>query len=100
MNAELPSRPASRVSGEYPPAARLPWWSPRRSLAARFLWMLLPLALVPISLYWIVADREESRSEQEVVRILLQQANEGERASLSAAADARVRELGALAARL
>ena len=100
MTDELPPRRESRTSGEHPAAARPPWWSPRRSLAARFLWLLLPLALVPISLYWFLADREESRSEQQVVRILLEQATERERAGLKSAADSRVRELEFLTTRL
>ena len=100
MSDELPPRRDSRTSGEHLLALRLPWWSPRRSLTARFLWLLLPLALIPISLYWFLADREESRSEREVVRILLDQATERERVGLRSAADLRVRELEVLTGRL
>ncbi|HUM01300.1 MAG TPA: GAF domain-containing sensor histidine kinase [Thermoanaerobaculia bacterium] len=100
MSDVLLPRRESRTSGEHPVAARPPWWSPRRSLAVRFLWLLLPLALVPISLYWFLADREESRSEREVVRILLDQATEHERAGLQSAADSRVRELELLTGRI
>ncbi len=99
MSDELSPRRESRTSGEHLLALRLPWWSPRRSLTARFLWLLLPLALIPISLYWFLADREESRSEREVVRILLDQATERERVGLRSAADLRVRELEVLTGR-
>ncbi|MGE5346718.1 MAG: histidine kinase dimerization/phospho-acceptor domain-containing protein, partial [Acidithiobacillales bacterium] len=77
-----------------------PWWDARRSLAARFLWLLLPLALVPVSLYWFVADRELASSEEEVVRFLLDQATGRERDRLHAAAAARVQELESEAGRL
>ena len=79
-------------------AARAPWWDPRRSLAARFLWLLLPLALVPVSLYWFVADRELARSEEEVVRFLRDQATGRELDRLQAAAIARVQGLESEAA--
>jgi signal transduction histidine kinase/HAMP domain-containing protein len=81
-------------------ATKAPWWDPRRSLAARFAWLLLPLALVPASLYFFVADRELATSEREVIRFLLDQAKGRERDRLHAAAATRARELESEAVRL
>ena len=100
MNDARPPRGEPRTSGEHALAARLPWWSPRRSLAARFLWLLLPLALVPISLYWFLADREESRSERDIVGILLAEATQRERAAVASATASRLRELEVLTGRV
>ena len=100
MSAEPPAPRTSRTPVESLAVPRAPWWDPRRSLAARFLWLLLPLALVPISVYWFVADRELASSEREVVRFLLDQATGRERERLHAAAAARVQGLESEAARL
>jgi signal transduction histidine kinase/HAMP domain-containing protein len=100
VSAEPPVPKTSRTPVESPAASRTSWWNPRWSLAARFLWLFLPLALVPISAYWFVADRELAGSEREVVRFLLDQATGRERERLRAAAAARVQELESEAAGL
>ena len=99
------SRPAppstSTTSGERALGTRGPrWWDPRRSLAARLLWLLLVVTLLPVSIYWLVADRIESRSEREVVSVLLAEALGRARETVRAAADERVRDLAGDAARL
>ncbi|MGZ6971054.1 MAG: hypothetical protein ACXVID_05270 [Thermoanaerobaculia bacterium] len=32
-------------------------WNPRRSLVARLLWYVVPVALIPAAVYWVAADR-------------------------------------------
>ncbi|MFI5180847.1 MAG: ATP-binding protein [Thermoanaerobaculia bacterium] len=88
------SRPrAARTSSETAISTGEGWWRPGRSLTARLVWILLPLAFIPVSVYWLLADRESARSEKEIVAILLQKATERERTLLKSAADARAHEL-------
>ncbi len=75
-------------------------WNPRRSLGARLLFLLLPVTILPVSVYWALADRESSSSEKEVRDVLVAHATERERARLVAAAEVRVHELEAQAGRL
>ena len=100
MSAAIPPRAAPTTTGERPRLRGPGTWDPRRSLVARFLWLLLPISLVPVSAYWFFADRVEKRSEQEVVGILIDQATERERARLRSEVEARVHELEDQAARV
>jgi signal transduction histidine kinase/HAMP domain-containing protein len=76
------------------------WWNPRRSLGARLLWVLLAVTLVPVALYWILADRFLSNAEKGALSVLLEEAVGREREAVAAAADARVRTLEDDVARL
>lgn len=93
MSAEAPRPRAARITAESPIPPRGGWLLPGRSLTARLVWLLLPLALVPVSVYWFLADRESARSEKEVVAILLAEATQRERTLLRTAADFRVHEI-------
>ena len=100
MSAEAPRPRAARTTAESPIPPLGGWWRPGRSLTARLVWLLLPLALVPVSINWFLADRERAGSEKEVVAILLKEATQRERALLRSAADLRARELEKRAERI
>ncbi len=100
MSVEEPRGRAGRTTAESPVLAGGGWWRPGRSLTARLVWLLLPLALIPISVYWLLADRETARSEKEIVTLLLEEATQHERTLLKSAADARAQELEARAERI
>lgn len=55
------------------------------------------MALVPVSIYWFLADREVASSEREVAETILSHATGLERVRFRSAADARMREIEALA---
>ena len=95
------SDPSTSTSGERALRARVAsWWNPRRSLGARLLWVLLAVTLVPVALYWVLADRFLSNAEEGAVAVLLEEAVGREREAAEAAADARVRSLEDDVARL
>ena len=76
---------------------------PRQSLGARILWILLPLGLVPLVVFWISTDRLGRRMETELRNLLTPTLTRQAEQSLSRAADLyreeldeRVRELAAV----
>jgi signal transduction histidine kinase/HAMP domain-containing protein len=95
------SDPSRSASGERELRVRVAsWWNPRRSLGARLLWVLLAVTLVPVALYWILADRFLSNAEEGALAVLLEEAVGREGEAAAAAADARVRSLEDDVARL
>ncbi len=100
MSAEAPRPRAARITAESPTPSSGGWWRPGRSLTARLVWLLLPLALVPVSVYWFLADRESTHSEKEVMAILLEQATQREKMLLRSVADLRVHEIEGQAERI
>jgi signal transduction histidine kinase/HAMP domain-containing protein len=68
-------------------------WNPRRSLVARLLWYVVPVALVPAAVYWLAADRI-GREQQESIRATLQrEARQHEERALSEEAAERIRQI-------
>ncbi len=66
-------------------------WDPRRSLGARLVLWLLPVAVVPALVYWLLVDRETGRSEQKLLETLLADAHRQEAQSLRDDADDEAR---------
>ena len=61
-------------------------WSPRKSLVARLLWYVVPVAIVPAAFYWLAADRIGRELQQGIRARLLAEARLHEEQSLSEAA--------------
>ncbi len=98
MNSDI-SGGSSAVSGRYSPAAARTTrdadsWSPRRSLAARLLWYVVPVALVPAVVYWVAGDRIGAEQQNTILSTLLVDARRHERQTLSDQAADRVRQIG------
>ncbi|MEO6325520.1 MAG: ATP-binding protein [Thermoanaerobaculia bacterium] len=74
------------------------WWDPRRSLGARLVWTLVPLALLPALFDRISSNRLWEQTQKEVTTRLTVDAARRERLALRQAADRRVRELNSRAA--
>src|SRR5262249_32223864 len=66
---------------------------PRRSLSARLLWTVLPVAVIPAAIYWITADRLLTKAGRELPSILCDAAVDAEQSDLRYGADARIREV-------
>ena len=97
--------PGSEDSGEVPAREEAPpggggTWSPRRSLGARLVLYLLPVAVLPAFLYWLVVDRETDRNERQLLETLLADAQRQEAQALRAEADDAVRVVGDAARKL
>lgn len=78
---------------------------PRQSLGARILWILLPLGLVPLVVFWLSTERYGRRMEARLRNLLMPTFTRQAEQSLSRAADLygreldeRVRELAAVLA--
>jgi signal transduction histidine kinase/HAMP domain-containing protein len=69
-------------------------WEPRRSLAARMLWYVVPVALVPAAVYWIIADRIGADQRQSLLETLIREARSHEARTLSEDAADRLRTIG------
>jgi signal transduction histidine kinase/HAMP domain-containing protein len=98
VNSEI-SGPDSAVSardrpGEAQRARDADAWSPRRSLAARLLWYVVPVALVPAAVYWVAGDRIAAEQQNTILSTLLADASAHERQMLSDQAADRVRQIG------
>ena len=85
---------------EEPPARPRDAWNPRRSLGARLVLYLVPVAVVPALLYWVAVDRETDRNEQRLLETLLADAHRQEAQSLREEADDAVRSIGDTAEKL
>ena len=81
--------PASRESGT---------WNPQRSLVARLLWYVVPVALVPAAVYWAIGDRIAARQRESLLATLAIDARRHEARTLSEDAAERVRAIGNLEA--
>ncbi len=102
MNAETPG---IEDSGALPVREAAPQeargaWSPRRSLGARLVLYLLPVAVVPALVYWLLVDRETDRNEQQMLQTLLADAHRHEAQTLRDEADDAVRSIGDFARKL
>ncbi|MGZ5430016.1 MAG: ATP-binding protein [Thermoanaerobaculia bacterium] len=69
-------------------------WNPRRSLAARLLWYVVPVALVPVAVYWVIGDRIGAEQRESLLQTLIVDARRREAQTLSEGAADRVREIG------
>ncbi|HEX5854508.1 MAG TPA: hypothetical protein VFZ57_02720, partial [Thermoanaerobaculia bacterium] len=69
-------------------------WSPRRSLAARLLWYVVPVALVPAAIYWVAGDRIGAEQQNTILSTLLVDARRQEKQTLADQAADRVRQIG------
>ena len=74
------------------PAASVTW-SPRRSLGARLVLYLLPVAVVPALVYWLAVDRETDRGEQRLFETLVADAHRQEARLLRESAESAVRSI-------
>jgi signal transduction histidine kinase/HAMP domain-containing protein len=68
-------------------------WNPRRSLVARLLWYVVPVALVPAAVYWLAVDRIGREQHQEIRATLLSDARHHEEQTLSDEAADRLRQI-------
>ncbi|MGZ6970709.1 MAG: sensor histidine kinase [Thermoanaerobaculia bacterium] len=68
-------------------------WSPRRSLVARLLWYVVPVALVPAAVYWIIGDRIGAEQRESLLQTLTLDARRHEAQTLSEDAVDRVRAI-------
>ena len=69
-------------------------WEPQRSLAARMLWYVVPVALVPAAVYWIIADRIGAHQRESLLQTLILEARQHEARTLSEDAAERIRSIG------
>jgi signal transduction histidine kinase/HAMP domain-containing protein len=75
-------------------------WNPRRSLGARLVLYLVPVAVIPALVYWLAVDRETDRGEQQLLETLLADANRQELQVAREETDDAVREIGDYAQKL
>ena len=83
-----------------PPARARDAWLPRRSLGARLALYLVPVALVPALIYWLLVDRATDGSEQRLLEALVADAHRQEAQALREDADDAVRVIGGAARNL
>ncbi len=76
---------------EEPPPEPRETWNPRRSLGARLVLYLVPVAVVPALVYWLAVDRETDRGERDLLATLLADAHRQELQSAREEADDSVR---------
>src|ERR1039457_5492633 len=69
-------------------------WNPRRSLGARLLWYVVPVALVPAAVYWVIGDRIGAEQRESLLATLIIDARRHEAKTLSEDAGDRVRAIG------
>jgi signal transduction histidine kinase/HAMP domain-containing protein len=90
---EIEDSGALPVRDEAPREAR--WGgNPRRSLGARLVLYLLPVAVVPALVYWLLVDRETDQGEKQLLETLLADAHRQEVQVLRDEADDSVRTIG------
>ena len=102
MSAEKPGiedSGALPVREEAPQEAR-GGGNPRRSLGARLVLYLLPVAVVPALVYWLLVDQETDRGEKQLLDTLLADAHQQEVQVLRDEADDSVRAIGDFARKL
>src|ERR1035438_5556436 len=69
-------------------------WNPRRSLVARLLWYVVPVALVPAAVYWVIGDRIGAEQRESLLATLIVDTRRHEARTLSEDAGDRVRAIG------
>src|SRR5271169_4833327 len=79
--------------GETPTSRESGVWNPRRSLVARLLWYVVPVALVPAAVYWVIGDRIAARQRESLATTLIRDARGREVRTLSEDAADRVRAI-------
>jgi len=102
VNAE---KPGIEDSGDLPVREAAPQearraWSPRRSLGARLVLYLLPVAVLPALVYWLLVDRETDRGEKQLLETLLADAHRQEVQVLRDEADDSARAISDFARKL
>jgi signal transduction histidine kinase/HAMP domain-containing protein len=80
-------------SGEISAAREPGAWNPRRSLATRLLWYIVPVALVPTAVYWLAVDRIGQEQRASITETLLLSERKQEEQALSDATGDRLREI-------
>ena len=70
-------------------------FDPRRSLVARVLWLLVPIAFVPFVVFWIAAEGLGRRTEGKLTERIVAGAVAGNREALRLSADRRLQTLSA-----
>ncbi len=94
-NSDANSGDSGRAaSGDAPTYWDAGTWSARRSLAARLLWYVLPVALVPAAVYWIIGDRIAADQRESLLSTLTLEACQHQARALSEDAADRVRAIG------
>jgi signal transduction histidine kinase/HAMP domain-containing protein len=89
------SEESGRVrSGDTPTLRDTGMWNPRRSLVARLLWYVVPVALVPAAVYWVIGDRIGAEQRESLLATLIIDARRHEAKTLSEDAGDRVRAIG------
>ncbi len=83
----------TRSGGGLQPFREAGAWNPRRSLVARLLWYVVPVVLVPATVYWLAADRIGREQQQGIRATLLAEARLREEQSLSEEAADRLRQI-------
>jgi len=68
-------------------------WNPRRSLVARLLWYVVPVAVIPAAFYWLAVDGIGREQQQSIRATLLGEARLHEEQALSEAAANRLRQI-------
>ena len=91
-------RPGTEDSGDVSARDEAPHeggatWSPRRSLGARLVLYLLPVAVLPALVYWILVDRQRAGDEQQLLETLLADAHRQEARALREEANDAVRRI-------
>lgn len=81
-------------AGDAPSVRDTGIWEPQRSLAARMLWYVVPVALVPAAVYWIIADRIGADQRESLLQTLILEARQHEAKTLSEDAAERIRSIG------
>jgi len=85
-------------SGDTPTLRDTGMWNPRRSLVARLLWYVVPVALVPAAVYWVIGDRIAAEQRESLLTTLIADARLREARTLSEDAAERVRAIESTAA--
>ncbi|MFI5120253.1 MAG: ATP-binding protein [Thermoanaerobaculia bacterium] len=80
-------------SGDTPTLRETGTWSPRRSLVARLLWYVVPVALVPAAVYWVIGDRIGAEQRESLLQTLILDERRHEARALSEDATERVRAI-------
>ncbi|MGZ6989202.1 MAG: hypothetical protein ACXVH0_09605, partial [Thermoanaerobaculia bacterium] len=98
MNGDDDSGTNSGVSGRPPSGETFALreagaWNPRRSLVARLLWYVVPVALIPAAVYWVAADRIGAEQQASILSTLLADARRQEEQTLSREASDRARQI-------
>ena len=80
-------------SGDTPALRDVGAWNPRRSLVARLLWYVVPVALVPAAFYWVIGDRIAGEQRESLLETLTVDERRREAKTLAEDAADRVRAI-------